>query len=180
LSETFRPPPRHNNRLATPALRAHFPAQPATMFRRPLLLLSALLAVAPLSAQTAGASGIKFKGVLVQGDEVKVCLVNLATNNAKWVPVGGKTAGYIVKSCATKVAYPYVVLIPSSGRGPETILRLEEVAAPASTLPVTPVASIAVPTPAPTPAVAPPPAPEPRPMNPEATTRQVETLDIIR
>jgi hypothetical protein len=146
------------------------------MLRRPLLFLSFLLAVAPLSAQTAGASGIKFKGVLVQGDEIKVCLVNLATNNAKWVPVGGKTAGYIVKSCATKVAYPYVVLIPSNGRGPETILRLEEVAVPVNTLPVTPVASVT----APTPAVAPTPPPEPRPMNPEASTRQVETLDIIR
>ena len=106
------------------------------MLRRPLLLLIALLAAAQLSAQTAGVSGIKFKGVIMQGDEIKVCLVNLATNNAKWIPVGGKTGGYIVKSCAAKVANPYIVLIPSNGRGAETLLRLEEVAAPVSTLPV--------------------------------------------
>ena len=106
------------------------------MLRRPLLLLIALLAAAPLSAQTAGATGIKFKGVLVQGEEVKVCLINLSTNNAKWIPVGGKFGGYIVKSCAAKVMNPYIVLAPPSGRGAETILRLDEVAAPVSTLPI--------------------------------------------
>jgi hypothetical protein len=99
----------------------------------PLLALAALLAAAPLSAQTAGGSGIRFKGFVVQGDQVKVCLVNLATNNAKWLPVGGKTGGYIIKSCAAKVMNPYLVLVPASGRGAETILHLDEVAAPIST-----------------------------------------------
>jgi hypothetical protein len=106
------------------------------MLRRLLLVLSVLLAAAPLSAQTAGASGIKFKGVMVQGEEVKVCLVNLSTNNAKWISVGGKFGGYIVKSCAAKVMNPYIVLAPPNGRGTETILRLEEIAAPVNALPV--------------------------------------------
>jgi len=132
------------------------------MLRRALLCLSLLLAAAPLSAQTAGASGIKFKGVVVQGDEVKVCLINLATNNAKWLPVGSKFGGYVIKSCAATLRNPYVVLAPPSGRGAETILRLEEVAAPVNALPaVTPVTAVG-PAAAPVPKV-------PEPADPFAT-----------
>jgi hypothetical protein len=113
------------------------------MLRRALLCLSLLLAAAPLSAQTTGASGIKFKGVVVEGDEVKVCLVNLATNKAKWLPIGSKFGGYVIKSCAATLRNPYVVLAPPTGRGAETILRLEEVAAPVNALPVvTPITTV--------------------------------------
>jgi hypothetical protein len=146
------------------------------MLRRALLCLSLLLAAAPLSAQTTGASGIKFKGVVVEGDEIKVCLVNLATNNAKWLPIGSKFGGYVIKSCAATLRNPYVVLAPPTGRGAETILRLEEVAAPVNALPViTPITTVgpAAPvTPAPkvqenanlgdpTPVIAPAPPPNP-------------------
>lgn len=149
------------------------------MLRRALLCLSLLLAAVPLSAQTTGASGIKFKGVVVEGDEVKVCLVNLATNNAKWLPIGSKFGGYVIKSCAATLRNPYVVLAPPTGRGAETILRLEEVAAPVNALPVItpittvgPAATAAPVTPAPkvqenanlgdpTPVIAPAPPPNP-------------------
>ena len=67
------------------------------MLRRAILLLSVLLAAAPLPAFAADSvSPIVFNGVLVQDGKTKVSLSYPTTGETKWVQVGKSYAGYTV------------------------------------------------------------------------------------
>jgi hypothetical protein len=84
------------------------------------LLPAALFAAAP----------IEFEGVQISdGGVIQVALVNTATLNFKWIPVGGKFGGYIVQACNNATTNkPEIVLVPStSPNGPKQVLRIKDV-----------------------------------------------------
>jgi len=85
------------------------------MTLRPLLALLLLPAAAIFAAQN---NALEFNGVIVTTtgtvSKVQVSLLDLNTGNAKWVSVGGKFEGYLVKTytpAETEIGRPSIVLV---------------------------------------------------------------------